>query len=159
MARRSAPRSFVVLLLLVLLCAAGCLNPKDRRPGLRLTGERVTEPVADWSFTDQHREIFVQTRTRYLLPHSVTIVCASRDGKLYVGARNPDEKRWVQQVARNPEVRLKIGDKLYDVRLAVVEDPAEQRLIGAAYRAKYGWADRPPSERPPMRYYRVLERG
>ncbi len=29
------------------------LDPKDRRPGLWLTGELVTQPVTDWSFTDK----------------------------------------------------------------------------------------------------------
>ncbi len=47
-------------------------EPRDQRPGLWLTGDRVTEAVTDWSFTEDHQEIFVQTRTPYLMPHSVT---------------------------------------------------------------------------------------
>ena len=54
------------------------------RPGLWLTGEVVTAPVTDWSFTDKHPTIYAQTRTPYLLPHSVTITCVAHDGQLYL---------------------------------------------------------------------------
>ena len=39
-------------LLLVVLRITG-LNPHDRIPGLWLTGNLVTTPVTDWSFTDK----------------------------------------------------------------------------------------------------------
>ena len=41
-------------------------------PGLWLAGNLVTTPVSDWSFVDNYPEIKIQTRTRYLLPLSVT---------------------------------------------------------------------------------------
>src|SRR5436309_457460 len=73
----------VVVCLLVALVALRIvgLDPRERRPGLWLTGEVVTAPVTDWSFTDKHPTIYVQTRTRYLLPHSVTITCVAHDGQ------------------------------------------------------------------------------
>ncbi len=73
----------VVLVALVVLRVAG-LDPKERRPGLWLAGERVTAPVADWSFTDKYPTIYIQTQSRYLLPHSVTITCVAHDGQLYL---------------------------------------------------------------------------
>jgi len=59
-------------------------QPKDRRPGLWLSGDVETAPVTDWSFVDAHREIFVETRSRYGIPHSVTTVCVAHNGTLYV---------------------------------------------------------------------------
>ena len=141
---------FAVVLLL------GCIDPDERRPGLWLSGERVEEAVTDWSFTDAHPQVWIQVATPYWVAHSVTLVCSQIDGQLYVGARNPSEKNWVSYVESDPAVRLKFGEKLYDVVLEVIDDTAEQERIRAAYSAKYGWKHSDPSERPPMRYYRVV---
>jgi hypothetical protein len=54
-------------LLLVVLRITG-LNPHDRIPGLWLTGDLVTTPVADWSFTDEVPNIKLQTRSRFQHP-------------------------------------------------------------------------------------------
>ncbi len=62
------------ILALVAAFLAACA-PQDRRPGLWLAGEVVREPVTDWSFTDAVPEIFLETRTWYGIPHSVTVVC------------------------------------------------------------------------------------
>jgi hypothetical protein len=147
------------VLSLVAIAALACLDPKDRRPGLRLSGEVVTDPVEDWSFTDAHREIFVETRPPWLVPHSVTIVCAAIDSHLYVGALSPTEKRWVANVARDPNVRLAIGGKVYEERLERVEDAAEQETVYRGFASKYGREIEPPAERPVRWYWRVLPRS
>ena len=138
-----------------LLVLAGCIDPQDRRPGLWLSGER-SEPAADWSFTRAHPEVWIEVRTPYLLRHSVTIVCAERDGTLYVGARNPKEKRWVGYVERDPRVRIQIGEQLYELVLEDVEGEAEREAVYAAYAEKYGWPRAAPDERPYVRYWRAL---
>jgi hypothetical protein len=83
-------RFFVIGGCLVVVCAVVALlvlrvvglDPHERRPGLWLAGERVTTPVAEWSFTDQYPTIYLQTRARYLLPHSVTITSVAHGGQL-----------------------------------------------------------------------------
>ena len=100
----------------------------------------------------------IETRKLYWIPHSVTIVCAATDGKLYVGARNPDGKRWVTNVDRDPEVRLKIGDRVYELRLVPVESADVREAVFSAYSAKYGWSTSAPEERPPFRSWEVVER-
>jgi hypothetical protein len=154
--RRS--RTSRLALLLTLAAAAACVEPSDRRPGTWLAGEVVTQPVDDWSFTDAHPEIRIETRTPWWIPHSVTIVCASKDGRLYVGARDPEGKRWVANVDRDPAVRLEIGDRIYEGRLVSIEDPARGQEVFAAYAAKYGWSATPPAERPPFRFWEVVAR-
>ena len=75
-------------LVLVVLRITG-LNPHDRIPGLWLTGDLVTTPVTDWSFTDKVPNIKLQTQSRFLLPHSVTINCLAYNGQLYVSSTYP----------------------------------------------------------------------
>ena len=115
------------------------LNPHDGIPGLWLTGDLVTAPVADWSFTDQVPTIKLQTQGRFLLPHSVTINCVAYMGQLYVtstySGRTP--RSWNVNVMRDPHVRIKIGDKLYDRSLVVVTDPAERQGLLEAKAKKY----------------------
>ncbi len=156
MSRAQPPRSPLVVVLALMLF--GCIDPQDRRPGLRLTGEVHQGPVEDWSFSDAHREIFLEVRTPYWIPHSMTIVCASDGEMLYVGARNPERKRWVGYVARDPEVRLKIGEEVYEQRLEALTEPARIARARAAYARKFGRPATPPSEAPEIQYFAVRER-
>lgn len=106
-----------------------------RLPGLWLKGEVVTTPVADWSFTDQIPQIKIQTQTPYLLPHSVTIWCAVYNGNLYVTSYRG--RQWVEDIIREPRVRLKIADRVFDRTLSVIEDPAEKAAVLQAKGKKY----------------------
>lgn len=143
-----------------------CLDPSDRRPGTRLSGEVVTELPADWSFTDGHKEIAIEVATPYLIPHSVTIWCASLDGVLYVGARDPETKRWPAWADADPDVRLGIGGKVYEVRLVPLDEAGDAALLARlrpTYAVKYALPapppDAPPGSVPPTRYWRVEARG
>ena len=152
-------RTALTLALATLLAGSGCVDPKDRRPGLWLTGAEATEPVSDWAFTDAHREIAVEVRTPYGLRHSVTIVCAQLGGRLYIGARDPGTKRWVSYVERDPDVRLGIGDTVYPVRLETLRSGDEREAVVRAYAEKYDRPLLPPAERPEVLYFRVLPRS
>jgi hypothetical protein len=118
-------------------------EPTDQRPGLWLSGEPVTEPVTDWSFTADHQEIFVQTRSPYLMPHSVTTYCTVYDGDLYLfsayyqGGVFPDGRAWNRNVVRDPRVRLKIGDRLFDQTLSHVTDADMRAAVHETAVAKY----------------------
>ena len=135
----------------------GCM-PQDRRPGLWLRGEVSSFPT-DWSFTDEYQEIALEVRAPYLLPHSVTIWCASLDQRLYIGARDPDTKRWPGWVESRPNVRLGIDGNIYEARLSLLEDPDEIARLQARYGIKYELPDTAPEERPPLRYWRVESRS
>jgi hypothetical protein len=155
-----AQRSIFVTILMIVACVfPACVDPADRRPGTWLSGEPVAGPITNWSFTDEHPEIFIQVSTPYLIPHSVTIVCATVNGGLIVGARDPGKKRWPAYIESDAEVRLKIGDRIYDQQLELVEDPQTIDAIVRAYAAKYNRPVLPLSERPVVRYWRVVDRG
>ena len=130
--------SIVILLLVVLgILRITGLNPHERIPGLWLTGNLVTTPVTDWSFTDQDFTLHIQTHTAYLLPHSVTTYCATLNGHLYVGSSNPPVRHWNKEALADPHARLGIGDQLYDVTLVPVTDPAELEALLVNRRKKY----------------------
>ena len=131
---------------LVVLRITG-LDPHDRTPGLWLTGDLVTTPVADWTFTDDVPNIKLQTQTWYLLPHSVTINCLAYKGQLYVSSVYPagTPRSWNDNVMRDPHVRIKIGDKVYDRTLLLVTDPAEQEGVLQARAKKYPQLKIPPN--------------
>jgi hypothetical protein len=134
-----------VALLLVTLRLTGfepgaCANPgvswTCRVPGLWLRGDVTTTPVTDWSFTDQYQTIKVQTRDLFGLPHSIGTYCVSYNGQLYLTSvyasglpPYPHGRRWNENVARDPHVRLKIGDRLYDRTLVYVTDPNERAAV------------------------------
>ena len=128
--------------ILLMLRVSG-YEPRDQSPGLWLGGDLVTEPVSDWSFTDQHGEIFVQTRTPWLIPHSVTVYCATYDNEFYLfsayygGGEFPDTRRWNVNAVRDPRVRLKIGERLFDVSLDHVDDDGIRTPVHQAFVDKY----------------------
>ena len=122
-------------------------EPQDQSPGLWLTGELATEPVADWSFTEQHGEIFVQTRSPWFIPHSVPTYCATYNDSFYLfsayygGGDFPDLRRWNKNVVRDPRVRLKIGDQLFDQTLSYIDDESIRMPVHQAFVDKYPqWA-------------------
>jgi hypothetical protein len=123
----------IVLVAVLLLMSVTGFEPKDcpptdrsfscRVPGLWLKGEPVTTPVSDRSFTDQIPQIRIQNQTPFLLPHSVIIWCAVYNGNLYVTSYRG--RQWVENIVRDPHVRLKIADKVFDRTLSMVDDPVE----------------------------------
>jgi hypothetical protein len=124
-----------LVLLLIVLRVTG-FGPHGGTPGLWLKGNLVTTPVADWTWTDKVPTIQLQTESWYLLPHSVTIDCMTLNGHLYVSSGYPPQsvKTWYENVVRDPHVRIKIGNNLYDRTLTEVKDPTE---AAAAMKAKY----------------------
>lgn len=148
---------------------AGALEPSDRRPGLWLRGEVAREPVSDWSFSDADELVELETRTPWLVPHSVTVVCASLGGALYVpSVYSPGEggfpagRAWNRNVVREPDVRIRIAGKIYERSARLVSDEAERAAAFAAFAAKYDawakWHALPPSERPEIAFVRLEAR-
>ena len=136
---------FLVLIALVSFRVFG-LQPKDLRPGLWLSGDLVTEPVTDWTFTHNHSEIFVQTNTSYGIPHSITTYCLEYEGNLYLfssyygGGTFPDDRAWNRNVARDPRIRMKIGESLYDQQLTVENNESiRQAILEGWLQKEEGW--------------------
>ena len=139
-----------LILVLVIFRIIG-FGPHGRTPGLWLNGTPVTTPVTDWSFAAGHPTLEIQTRTPYLLPHSVTTACIAYMGQLYVGSiysaglEYPHGRSWNENVARDPHVRIKLGDRLYDGTLVHVTDAALVNAVLQAEQAKFSGFRVPPN--------------
>ena len=128
-----------------ILCAAlalACASPLGPFPGGRLSGEAAPAPQ-DWAFT---RDVMiVQLETRPERPYSVNVGCIDYDGALYVGSPDPESSRWVANLVLDPEVRLRVGDRVYDLRAARVTGD-EWVLAGRALYEKYDLSLEPGKE-------------
>lgn len=131
-----------LVLLLVVLRITG-FEPHGQTPGLWLKGDLVTTPVTDWSFTSKYRTDKLQTNTWYLIPHSVTTNFVVYNGQLYLdsiypkGIEYPHGRNWHANVARDPHVRIKLGNQLFDRTLVRVTDPAEIAAVNEVKAKKY----------------------
>ncbi len=158
------PRAAITIACLSAMSLVAC-EPEDRRPGLWLSGEPVAETVTDWSFTDDIPEIFIETRTWYGVPHSVTVTCVALGDTLYVpsiyprDAAYPEARLWNRNLVRDPRVRLKIGERVYERRAVLVEDPAEWSAVLAAFTRKSSFwkelSETSESERPQLIFLRM----
>jgi len=148
----------ILTLLRIGLLLAAC-QPKDERPGLWLTGQDASEDVEDWRFTEDVEEIFVETRTWYGLRHSTTIWCVDLDGLLYIGSYDDDVKYWEENVARNPEARLRIKGQIHDVTVTPVADRELSQRLDRRYAEKYDMTEVFGDDLPAWRYYRVRLQG
>jgi len=135
-----------LILILIVLRITG-FGPHARTPGLWLKGNVVATPVTDWSFTDKIPVVQLQTETSYMLPHSVNINCLNYNGQLYLVSVYPagTAHTWNDNVMRDPHVRLKIGDDIYDRTVSLVSDPAEQEGVLQARHNKYPQLKVPPN--------------
>lgn len=118
-----------VLAALYLVAIFLTFDPAERRPGTRLSGELAANQDTDWAFLEGRTRAWVETRTWYLVRHSITVSAWSADGTLYVGCRQCDTKRWPRNVARDDRVRIKIGNAIYERRATRITDPAERQAV------------------------------
>ncbi len=149
-------RYFAILMTAIVVVAC---EPSGRTPGQWLRGNVVEPLPQDWAFTDDYQEVFVEVATPYFVPHSVTIWCAQVDGKLFIGARDPESKNWPGWLDKNPDIRLKIGDKLYDVAAADFSDEETLAAVRSAYAEKYNLLQPADGKVPNVQYWAIVSRG
>jgi hypothetical protein len=124
-----------LLLLASSLPSCGPWGPKGIIAGGPLLGA-VDPTPSDWSFTDAHPLVAIETRGRFFR-HSVTILCVAADQKLYVIARHAPRKRWIQNLLIDPHVRLAIGGRIYEGRAARVGANGDEAGVARAFLRKY----------------------
>jgi hypothetical protein len=126
--------------------ACGPWGPQGIFAGGRFAAGSAVAFPADWSFTDAHPLAAIETRGPYFR-HSVTILCVSSGGKLYVMARHAPRKRWVRNVVRDPRVRVEVDGRVYAGRAVRLDDDPEAaqegRAVARAFLRKYVALDAP----------------
>ena len=129
---------------------AGC-GPFLLLPGGKLDG--ATAPIPnDWTFSDEVKTVQVETRPEN--PYSVNIWAVGMGPLLYVHA-GANRSRWVENMEANSDVRVRVEDKLYDLRASRVEGQDEFTRFSDAYEQKYGL--RPKNENVVEAYLFRLE--
>jgi hypothetical protein len=108
-------------------------NPLGPIAGRALSGTPASYP-SSWEFTDEHDTIAVEVRPED--PHSVTTICFVHQGSLYVPAQSGSSKDWTQYVLGNSQVRLKVGERIFQARALRVTD-AEPSSFFASASKKY----------------------
>lgn len=133
---------FVVALLLFLGYARVFgFNPSAVAPGLWVKGEEVTDRITDWSFGASVKGLTaVETRQWFapFIAHSVTTTRFHFKDQMYLasgypaGIKIPDGRHWNRNVLADPHIRVRLGNKIYPVKLRYVEDgPKRQELLTA----------------------------
>lgn len=124
------PRLAPALLAASMLALAAC-GPV---PGGSLSGTPVPAPP-DWSTDLADGKGFCEIESRPANPHSIQLECFVRDGKLYVQSHRfayaswwPVES-WASIWLDHPDVRVRLGDRLYALRAVRVEEPALRESI------------------------------
>lgn len=121
----------------LLLLAAACLGngPCSLFPGGELEG-RVTEPPQSWEFLGGGTQCDFEVNPES--PTSVYIDCYTYDGQLYVHshrwARTPRlwGEAWATAAGRDPEVRLRVHGKIYELRAERVTDESLRERVLAS---------------------------
>ena len=128
------PVSLTLLVLLATVGAVAC-GPLVILPGGRLSGEVKPAPD-DWSFSDSVETI--QLETRPTAPYSVNVWGVGVGSAFYIAAGDP-ESRWAGYIDEDPQVRLRIGAGVYEMRAIETRDADDRAAFLAAVKAKYGW--------------------
>jgi hypothetical protein len=86
-------------------------------------------------------------------PDVVRVITVDPDGdvretKVWIVAQagnawlRTSDSRWLANLRRDPNLELRSGDEVYELRAEEVEDSELLTRVDAAMRAKYGWSDR-----------------
>jgi hypothetical protein len=156
---RSHTARAVALLCLPVLLAAGPCGPI---PGGRLSDDlQPATPAVDWTFTNDISTIQVETKPD--APYSVTTWCFTDGPNLYVPSHGAAKKPWVQNVVADRQVRLRIGDSIYEMQATRITDEGELRRIVPLLRSKYTMArwgmDDDPAKSPDTWFFHLTPRG
>jgi len=122
-----------IALILIALLLVGC-QPINQMPGLILGGSLAPTP-SSFEFVADHEEITLRAEG-ILLPRVVTIWGVGFAGVLYVWG--DPASGWTQRVAERPDVMVRIGDDVFELRAEKVTDRTESERVVAAYAEKYG---------------------
>jgi hypothetical protein len=121
-------RLAIIALALSSLLACG---PTVMIPGGELSGETEAVP-SDWSFSDAVETVQLETRPED--PYSVNIWGVAVGSDFYVAAGNA-ENAWALNIAEDDNVRLRVGEAIYELRAVRDGSPeARQRFLAAAKR-------------------------
>ena len=141
---RSRTGAFFVFVL-SLFVLGGCNGPFILLPGGQLDGTLEPTPKS-WDFVGAYGTFQLETQPRD--PYSVNIAYTVIDGQMYINAGD-SETQWVKNIAADSNVRVRLDQKLYDVRAERVTDRATLQAFSKA------WTEQSIFRRDPMELEKV----
>ena len=123
----------LIVLCFLVLWVAGCSDVLPFSGG-RLEGNLADSPQ-DW--TELASREVIQLETNPENPYSVNLWIVGEGTDLYVHA-GANRAAWVENMEADPDVRLLIGDMLYELKGERVTSQAEFDAFADAYEGKYG---------------------
>ena len=119
------------------------LGPCGPIAGGRLPGDDARGAVSDWTFANDVPRCAVEVQPAD--PHSVTVNCMAWAQRLFVSCSECAAKTWSALAVADGRGRVRVGDAVYPVALARVEDPG---LLDSVWKARAQKLGDPPSPRP-----------
>ena len=126
------PISILALALTTMAC-----GPMGPIPGGRLSGEVAPSAPAEWSSSDSIKN--VQLETRPSDPYSVNIWGVGIGDRFYVASGRGEENTWARYILEDPNVRLRVGEIIYELRALRVTDEESRTAFLEALQRKYEW--------------------
>jgi hypothetical protein len=121
----------LLIVLIIAFVGAAIAAPIGPVPGIRIGGTSAAAPET-WADANLPEEVRLAAYDGPI-PYVVTIWIVESDDRLYViGA---PESTWVEKASRSPDVRLRIGDSVYDMRASRM--PPGREDIFQAYIDRY----------------------
>ena len=145
---RSPSTAILLTLLLV-----GCNGPFGLMAGGRLEGAAAPAPT-DWAFAGAAGTI--QLETNPAEPYSVNLAYTVIDGALYLNAGDT-HTQWAQNMDADPRVRLRLDDRIYDLRAERVSDAETIETFSVAW-TDQSFFRRDPRDLDQVWIYRLLPR-
>jgi hypothetical protein len=147
------PTFQVLLLSTCLLTLAACDGPFILAAGGALNGT-MTEVPDRWELDED--SAVAQLETRPEDPYSINFTYVQLEGRFYVYAGDT-RTNWVNHIAQNPLVRVRVQDAIYPARAVRVKRDEELAEFAAV------WANLSVFQRDPMGFeevwlYRLEER-
>ena len=92
----------------------------------------------DWAAVADVDTVVVETKDEDGSERETTIWLAVVEGQGFIRTGGTT---WGENLVRNPECELEIGDEEYDLRVEFVEDDVLRGQIETTFNEKYGWVD------------------
>ena len=138
--------------------ATGLLDgPWGMVPGGRLEGPSTPCGTERWERFASQREVEVEVRPRH--PRSVTTWSVVHQGELFLPADFLTPwKRWPHEVAADPNVRVRVGSRIFECRAERVADAELIEQLRLAAASKYDLQERGPEADIEVWWFRVRPR-
>jgi hypothetical protein len=115
--------------LLILVSACEPIGPM---PGKSLSGD-VSPPPESWTSFNSAEVIQLEVNG----PYSVNLWGVGSGDFYYVAASQGTESRWAKRIEVDSGVRLRIGEKVFELDAQIVREDEERDRVGNAFSEKY----------------------